>query len=148
MKINRQLTLIACSLSACACVPMEQASLTYTSKTTMGVSVAAGTQDTPGLDVSIGFKETNVALVPVAVAKYCYKATAAQCQKTIYEMKLISGGKVDEVESLPVEKRIAEINQELGRIIDQQKPETDRLGELRANISLAEAAEIASAEPI
>ncbi len=129
-----------------ACVPMEQAALTYSSKTTMGVSIAAGTADTPGLDVAIGFKEINAALVPVAVAKYCYKATAEQCQKTIYAMQLISGGKRDEIESLPIEKRIAEINKELEYVINQQRPEITRLGELRALISLSEAVDAANVE--
>jgi hypothetical protein len=125
---------------------MEQAALTYSSKTTMGVSVAAGTADTPGLDVAIGFKEINAALVPVAVAKYCYKATAEQCQKTIYAMRLISGGKRDEIESLPIEKRISDINQDLEQVIDQQKSQTTRLGELRAAISQNEAVNAANVE--
>lgn len=128
------------------CVPMEQASLTYTSKTTMGVGVAAGTQDTPGLEVTIGFKESNIALVPVAVAKYCYKATASQCQDAIYQMRMISGGKTDAVESLPVQNRIEELNRELEQLFGQQKLETERLASLKYRIAVAEAADVADAE--
>jgi hypothetical protein len=133
-------------LATSACVPMEQASLTYTSKTTMGVGVAAGTQDTPGLEVTIGFKEVNVALVPVAVAKYCYKATAEQCQNAIYQMRMVSGGKTDAIENLPIEKRIDGVNREVQDLFDQQKLEDDRRAALSAGIDLVQTADAADAE--
>lgn len=133
-------------LAAGACVPMEQASLTYASKTTMGVGAAVGTQDTPGLEVTIGFKEANIALVPVAVAKYCYKATEAQCQDPIYQMQMVAGGKMDSVESPAVQNRIEEINRELEQLFSQKKLESDRLSSLKSRIAMVEAADIADAE--
>lgn len=135
-------------LGSSACVPMEQSSLTYTSKTSMGVGVAAGTQDTPGLDVTIGFKEVNVALVPVAVAKYCYKATAEQCQNAIYQMRMVAGGKTDAIENLPIEKRIDGVNREVQSLFDQQKLEDDRRASLSAEIDLVQTADAADSELI
>ncbi|WP_138983955.1 hypothetical protein [Sphingomonas elodea] len=125
---------------------MEQTSLTYTSRTTMGVGVAGGTPDTPGLDVNIGFKEANVALVPVAVAKYCYKSTGAQCQNPIYKMEMIAGGKFDAIQNSPIEKRISEFDREIQQFFDQQKADDDNRATLAAGIALVEAADAADSE--
>lgn len=133
-------------LTTTACVPMEQASLTYVSKTTMGVSVAAGTQETPGLDVAIGFKETNFALVPIAVAKYCYKASGQQCQNLIYQMEKIVGSKGDAFESLAVQKQLSTIKVNLDTLFRKQQSDTKNLAELKGQISLFEGAAAADAE--
>ena len=89
------------------CYPMEQAPLVYSSKSTIGVGVTAGTPENPGLDVTIGFKETNVALVPVAVAKYCRHSNAANCANAAYAMQIIRGGKVDTVANRAIDAAFA-----------------------------------------
>lgn len=94
-----------------ACYPMEQAPLVYASKSTIGIGVTAGTPENPGLDVTIGFKETNVALVPVAVAKYCRYSSATNCTHATYAMQIIRGGKVDTVANRAIDAAIA-ANQE------------------------------------
>lgn len=129
-----------------ACVPMEQAALTYTSKSTIGVGLEAGTAETPGLDVTIGFKESNAALVPVAVAKFCYKARGAECQNAIYQMALIQGGKEDVVENGPVQSRLEEIAATLNKLNQDQARETEQLANLRAKVAVAEAAQSAQDE--
>lgn len=143
---NKNFVMTAVLLATAACVPMEQAALTYTSKTTMGVGLAAGTQDTPGLDVTIGFKESNVALVPVAVAKYCYKASKAQCQNMIYEMEVITGSKLDASSSQPVQKRLDEIRRELNSLIADQRADTDRVAIHKSQIASALTADEADQE--
>lgn len=135
---------VATGLSGC--VPMEQAPLTYTSKTTMGVGMSTGTTDTPGFDVTIGYKEVNVALVPVAVAKYCYKATEEQCQNAIYEMELVTGKKIDAVENSPLQRRLDELNGHLERLVGEQKTDSERLASLRSQIAVADAATAAKRE--
>jgi hypothetical protein len=125
---------------------MEQAPLTYTSKTKIGVGVSTGTQDTPGLDVTIGFKEVNIAMVPVAVAKYCYKATEELCQKAIYEMQLVTGTKIDAVENSPLQRRLDELNGDMERLIGEQKTDSERLASLRSQIAVADAATAAERE--
>ena len=132
--------------SLAACVPMEQAALTYSSKSTIGVGVEAGTQQAPGLEVTIGFKESNIALVPVAVAKYCYKASGTQCQDAIYQMQLIKGGRRDLVENLPLELQINDINTRLAQLNNEQNLSIGRLADLRAGIAVAEAAFAAQSE--
>lgn len=146
MKIRSITGLVLLPITVAGCVPMEQATLTYTSKSTIGVGVEAGTQQTPGLDVTIGFKETNIALVPVAVAKYCYKATSSQCQNAIYRMELVRGGKNDSSQTQPIVARINDINRTLEELNGEQSRQTQRLADLRANIAVAEAAESARAE--
>lgn len=142
---HREIVAASLAIGLSGCVPMEQAALTYTSKTTMGVGMAGGTQETPGLEVAIGFKEANIALVPVAVAKYCYKAKKALCQNDIYRMKMVVGNKIDAVESLPIQNRIDEINRELEQSVNEQKRDTDRLSQLNAMIALTKAADAADA---
>lgn len=128
------------------CVPMEQAPLTYTSKMTAGVGMSTGTTDTPGFDVTIGYKEVNIALVPVAVAKYCYKATEEQCQNAIYQMKLVTGKKIDAVENSPLQRRLDELNGDMERLVGEQKTDSERLVSLRSQIAVADAATAAKRE--
>lgn len=78
-----------------ACYPMEQAPLVYASKATVGVGISAGTSDNPGLEMILGYKATDVALVPVAVAKYCSDRGWKNCENEIYKIEIISGKKVD-----------------------------------------------------
>lgn len=131
------------ALVVAGCVPMEQAVLTYTSKSTIGVGVEAGTQQTPGLDVTIGFKESNVALVPVAVAKYCEQTENAPCQDAIYELELILGEKRDLLESDSVIAELDAVNGRIEQLTQQQTSDTDRLAGLRSQVTLFEEAESA-----
>ena len=50
------IVLVGACMGAAGCMPMEQAPLVYSSKQQIGVGVAAGTPDSPGLDVNIGYK--------------------------------------------------------------------------------------------
>jgi hypothetical protein len=73
------------------CAPMEQAPLVYSSKNQFGVHVTAGAPETPGLEVSIGYKGLDAAFVPVAVAKYCGNSPSRECENEIYKMAQIVG---------------------------------------------------------
>lgn len=79
------------TLAACACHPMEQAPLIYTSKSQVGVTVATGTADSPGLDVNIGYKGLDSAFVPVAVAKACHSRNHSDCIDEQYRLRVING---------------------------------------------------------
>ena len=70
-----------------ACAPLEQAPLVYSSKNQIGVGVSAGTPDSPGLDITIGYKGLDAAYVPVAVSKPCQED-----KNCTNELRLISGG--------------------------------------------------------
>lgn len=94
---------------AVGCYPMEQASLVYSSKQQMGVNVTAGTPDSPGLDVVIGYKGLDVAMVPVAVAKHCKRETPSQCVKGDYDVAVIAGGRNESTGADDVEAAIAEL---------------------------------------
>lgn len=112
-------TIVAAVLAAptlAGCYPMEQAPLVYASKSTIGVGLAAGTPENPGLDVTIGFKETNVALVPVAVAKFCRLPNQTNCQNAIYALHVIKGGKIDTVENRRIRKDIEERQAEISTL--------------------------------
>lgn len=79
-----------------ACYPMEQAPLVYASKATVGVGVQAGTSDNPGLEMILGYKASDIALVPVAVAKFCRdRSRGGSCEHAIYSMSIINGRKQD-----------------------------------------------------
>ena len=82
-----------------ACYPMEQASLVYASKHQVGVGVSAGTAESPGLDLSLGYKGQDVAMVPVAVAKFCETARQQDCTREIYRMQVIAGGRQESLDN-------------------------------------------------
>ena len=95
--MNKAIVLAALVAPAlAACYPMEQAPLVYASKATVGVGVQAGTTDNPGLELILGYKASDVALVPVAAAKFCRRQAAADCENDIYAMQIIRGSKVDD----------------------------------------------------
>lgn len=87
--------LIAVSLMAApmlsGCLPLEQAPLVYTSRIQMGVGVAAGQPESPGLDVNIGFKGLDAALVPVAYAKHCGAKADKGCNAVKYDVQVVHG---------------------------------------------------------
>lgn len=59
------------AIGLASCVPIEQAPLVYTSKNQIGVGVSAGTPDSPGLDIAVGYKGLDAAYVPVALGRSC-----------------------------------------------------------------------------
>lgn len=112
--MNKAIVLAALVAPAlAACYPMEQAPLVYASKATVGVGVQAGTTDNPGLELILGYKASDVALVPVAAAKFCRRQAAADCEHDIYAMQIIRGSKVDESSNSSVDLalRNAELEQ-------------------------------------
>jgi len=111
--MNKAIVMAALTAPAlAACYPMEQAPLVYASKSTIGVSIAAGTPDNPGLDLIIGYKDTNAALVPVAVAKRCL-ASSSDCEDGNYKMQLVSGGKLDIVDSSSIQETLQKVEDSL-----------------------------------
>lgn len=88
------------------CYPMEQAPLIYSSKHQVGVSVSAGTAEAPGLDLSLGYKGQDIAMVPVAVAKFCETARQQDCALEIYRMQLIAGGRQEPLDNKDLLSRI------------------------------------------
>lgn len=129
-----------------ACVPMEQSTLTYASRTTIGASISAGPTESGGLDVALGFKESNLGLVPVAVAKYCYKASAAQCQDMIYRMEVVLGDKKDSLASLPIEMRLRSNETEYSDLDRQRSVIADRIRGIEASQAKFEDAQNAQTE--
>lgn len=77
------------------CYPMEQAPLVYASKSTIGVNITGGTTDNPGIDLVVGYKASDIALVPVAAAKHCRSTIAGACDSDLYRMTVIGGNKRD-----------------------------------------------------
>jgi hypothetical protein len=78
------------SLGLVACAPLEQAPLVYSSKNQIGVGVSAGTPDSPGLDIAIGYKGLDAAYVPVAVSKPCPKSSGCTDRQSMVE--IVKGG--------------------------------------------------------
>jgi hypothetical protein len=78
--------LMLATVGASGCAPLAQAPLVYSSRQQMGVGVSAGTPDTPGLDMAIGYKGLDAAYIPVAVGRACQlqsnAATARQDRVT------------------------------------------------------------------
>ena len=68
---------VAVAMAGCARLP--QASLVYASSQQMGVSVNAGTAETPGLKLVIGYNGLNAASVPVVVAIGCEHLSESDC---------------------------------------------------------------------
>lgn len=75
-----------------ACAPLAQAPLIYSSKAQGGIHIATTTTETPGIELSIGFKVIDAAYVPVAVARPCEDRQPASCTDLSYGVQLIAGG--------------------------------------------------------
>jgi hypothetical protein len=58
----------------CGCAPLQQAPLVYASKVAIGVDLSATTTETPGMSITVGYKQVDAAYVPVAVAVPCDSA--------------------------------------------------------------------------
>jgi len=83
-------------LALCSCATLEQAPLVYSSKTSVGVDIATTATETPGLSMSVGFKQVDAAYVPVAVSKACStKDNTSECKHGIHDVYLISGNAKD-----------------------------------------------------
>ena len=107
------------------CLPLEQAPLVYTSKVTMGVNLSAGTPESPAPNVVIGYDQVDAAIVPVAVAKPCYKSTSSTCKPSSNDIHVIAGQNAISAEDL--------INQQLidraqRAIVTNQKVVDDNAG--------------------
>ncbi|MGQ3101712.1 MAG: hypothetical protein CVT78_10495 [Alphaproteobacteria bacterium HGW-Alphaproteobacteria-17] len=121
-------TLTAPALAAC--YPMEQAPLVYASKATVGVGVQAGTTDNPGLELILGYKASDVALVPVAVAKHC--GATSNCTDPIYAMSVVRGGKQDVSSNGAIEIDLNGARLERGTAVAEAKALQSRRAELAA----------------
>lgn len=145
--MNIKVMPIAMCFLLAGCYPMEQAPLVYASKNQFGVTVAAGTPDSPGLDVNIGFKALDSAFVPVAVAKRCPKT--GHCAAKLHEVQVITGQNNITGKSQASERQIDELEKsietaklerngkqaELAGVnasIDQLKSKKDKEAELEA----------------
>ena len=89
--MNKSVATIAVALSMSACTHLEQAPLVYTSRTALGVDVSAGTADSPGLSMTVGYKQVDAAYVPVAVARACTDTSSQQCTNGSYALQVIGG---------------------------------------------------------
>jgi hypothetical protein len=78
-----RIALLAFSLVAAACAPLQQAPLVYSSKVTVGLDVSANVAENQGASVNIGVKTLDSAYVPVAVSKEIDKKTREGDEKTL-----------------------------------------------------------------
>jgi len=103
------------------CTPLHQAPLVYSSKTTLGVDIAATSTETPGMSFSVGFKSVDAAYVPIAVAKECPASLGRDCLDKIFELKTIQGTSSDgdEHQPTPKELRADEIAKEFKNALDE-----------------------------
>jgi len=61
------------------CAPLSQAGLVYSSRAQVGVNVAAGTPETPGLNLNIGMNVNDSAYIPVVVGRPCELGNRTTC---------------------------------------------------------------------
>lgn len=112
-----------------ACYPMEQAPLVYASKATIGVNITGGTTDNPGVDLVLGYKASDIALVPVAVAKHCPYASVSACTHDIYKTQVIAGTKNDKSSSANLQLQIAKaesaVAEASNRVLELQNQKTN-----------------------
>lgn len=131
------LAVAATVLAVGGCYPLEQAPLVYSSKQQIGVHVTSGTTDTPGLDIVIGYKGLDIAMVPVAVAKYCEAADHKDCLDEIYRMQVIAGGRQDPLSTKEIAKRMDALRKS---ITDNQRTFDSNEAEIKlTDIKLAQA---------
>lgn len=99
--IFRNVTGIFILAVATGCAPLHQAPLVYSSKTTLGVDIAATSTETPGMAFSVGFKSVDAAYVPIAVAKECPPSLGVDCLHSTFELKTIAGESINGGERAP-----------------------------------------------
>lgn len=85
---NKLISLIAL-IFVSACSALQQAPLVYSSKVSLGVDISATSTETPGISLTLGYKQVDAAYVPVAVAKKC--ETETNCTDAIYKLVSIRG---------------------------------------------------------
>ena len=80
------------ALALAGCATLEQAPLVYSSKTSVGVDISTTSTETPGLSMSVGFKQVDAAYVPVAVAKACQtEKNSAECDTELHRIQVVGG---------------------------------------------------------
>jgi hypothetical protein len=89
--MSKSLATIALAITVSACAHLDQAPLVYASRTALGVDVSAGAPDSPGLSMSVGYKQVDAAYVPVAVARSCAPADSEHCSDASYALQVIGG---------------------------------------------------------
>lgn len=100
MKRNCMVIAVAALLAACG--GMQQASLLYSSRVSGGLDISTAAADGQGLSFSLGYKSTDLAVVPVAVA-----ASGATGKGAIDRLIGTYGNSVStkSLESLPEEQK-------------------------------------------
>lgn len=92
MNIVRNGFCVVATLALASCATLEQAPLVYSSKTSVGVDISTTSTETPGLSMSVGFKQVDAAYVPVAVAKACQtEKNSAICNAALHRLEVIGG---------------------------------------------------------
>lgn len=90
MRVERDWAVSAICIAAAAllggCTPMNQAALVYSSKVQVGVQVAAGTAETPGVELNAGINANDVAFVPAAVSRLCEDGNPLNCASSSYDV--------------------------------------------------------------
>lgn len=71
------------------CAPVDQAALVYASKVQVGIHAGSGTAEQPGVELSLGYKQHDVAFVPVMAGRHCPKD--ADCTDPAHAMAIILG---------------------------------------------------------
>ena len=126
--------LLLCS----ACSPLQQAPLVYASKISVGVDISGTSTETPGISMSVGYKQVDAAYVPVAVAKKCEDTTPANCHLGMYDIKLTMGA--SDLEG----NRTSGPNEEKAKSILKNFEELSKQIGLNENLVASSAAEIAA----
>jgi hypothetical protein len=91
MTTSSRILISAALLSLNACAPLQQAPLVYSSKVAVGIDVSATSTETPGVGISVGYKQVDAAYVPVAVARKCEVPTEANCLNEKYAILPLNG---------------------------------------------------------
>lgn len=99
-------------ISLSACTPLDQAPLVYASTRHMGVNISGGTPENTGVTVDIGFRENNVAYVPVAVGGNCPAESQQDCDGANYQLMPVSGA--DDGQNGPNEAQIRDLRDQIG----------------------------------
>jgi len=118
-----------------ACYPLEESSLVYASTHQVGVSVSAGTVASPGLDLSLGYKGLDIAMVPVAVAKFCETARQDVCNDALYTMRVISGGRQETTDNTDLLKRIDANNTTADRNDSSRTQNINKISEIDTKLA-------------
>lgn len=111
MRKHLALATFSASVALSGCVPMENAPLVYASKASLGVNVAVGQPEQPGLAVVLGYGGVDAAYVPVFVAKPC--PSGQICNEKNYLPVEIGGSSVETAETRALEARIAQLDSQI-----------------------------------